>query len=515
MGVNALIFTDCTSVTFSRSAGAYKIASQLRKNGYTVQVVDYFLYLGLDRTLKIIEKFVDSSTLIVGFSTTFMNLNHQYLKDDNDKKFKADNITLTNNHISGVSANANGVPITDDDMKSIAEKIKIISPKAKIVIGGTKADYLSQKHVDTFILGYADDSIIDYMKYLEGKNPFFQFKSLNRQQILVDYDVDATKHDFQNSVINYHKSDIIEPNEVLPIEISRGCIFKCKFCAYRFTGKNKFDHLKSGDILYDEFMRNYDNFGVTKYIFADDTYNETTFKVEQFYKVTQKLPFKLEFGAYLRHDLIHRFPEQADLLLASGLKSALFGIETLNYQAGKSIGKGLHPEKTIELLNWLKYDKGWDKKILMSSGFIVGLPYENIDTVRKWSSQLMSKDFPLDSFIFQALSIVPDARRLGKSEFELNYEKYGYYFDKSKSSGWINEHWNRDIVNMYANGLSSSSHFSGRVLAFGFIGMMLHNYGYTWDQIFSTPAHILFKNIIKKTYVLADNYYEKLMNYEI
>ena len=42
--------------------------------------------------------------------------------------------------------------------------------------------------------------------------------------------------------------------------------------------------------------------------------------------------------------------EQYQLLKDSGLASAHFGIETLNHQAGKAIGKGLHPDKVIEEL---------------------------------------------------------------------------------------------------------------------------------------------------------------------
>jgi len=42
MTVDILIFTEFTSTTvFQRLIGAYRIATELRKNGYTVQVVDY------------------------------------------------------------------------------------------------------------------------------------------------------------------------------------------------------------------------------------------------------------------------------------------------------------------------------------------------------------------------------------------------------------------------------------------------------------------------------------------
>ena len=44
--MDALIFTDIVDWGVGRATGPYRIASELRKNGYRVQVVDFF---GLDR----------------------------------------------------------------------------------------------------------------------------------------------------------------------------------------------------------------------------------------------------------------------------------------------------------------------------------------------------------------------------------------------------------------------------------------------------------------------------------
>jgi len=67
-----------TGVGFSipfRSIGAYQIANQLRNNGYTVQVVEYFpqiLKIGFDKFLSILDRHVDEGTIWIGFSTTFL-----------------------------------------------------------------------------------------------------------------------------------------------------------------------------------------------------------------------------------------------------------------------------------------------------------------------------------------------------------------------------------------------------------------------------------------------------------
>jgi radical SAM superfamily enzyme YgiQ (UPF0313 family) len=514
MGVNAVIFTDCSSIVFARTSGAYRIASELRSKGYTVQVVEHFMLAGLRRTLEVLDKFVDESTLFVGFSTTFMNVSAPMLNHMNPAKNKQ--FTVTSNLSSrktgsGLKVMTRGVPICDEDLQDIRNLIKSKNPNTKLVMGGTKADWFAQPEIDTFIIGYADTSIIEYAKYLEGKNPFFQYRLLEDGRMVIDTDTKGSKFCFQQSAIEYHESDLIEDGEVLPIETARGCIFKCKFCSFPLIGKKKNDHIKDPEVLYREFMTNYDKFKTTKYIFVDDTYNESVAKLEQFSEVVQRLPFKIEYVGYLRHDLLHRYPEMADLLKDSGLKVAVFGVETLNHTAGKLIGKGLDPVKAREMFTDLRESKGWKDNILMSSGFIVGLPTETEASVTKWAEELLDYSYPLDTFIINALGLTPDAKRLHKSEFEINYEQYGYYFDSKKSSGWINEHWDYDRAQVLANEITSYGYHTGRMKSYGFIAMMLHNYGYDWKKIFNTSGSFCQDGIFDKTVAMTDKYYERLL----
>ena len=41
--------------------------------------------------------------------------------------------------------------------------------------------------------------------------------------------------------MRFEKNDFILPGESLPLELSRGCIFKCRFCQYPNIGKDKDD----------------------------------------------------------------------------------------------------------------------------------------------------------------------------------------------------------------------------------------------------------------------------------
>ena len=75
-----LIFTDINGlVGFGRYAGAYRIATELRNNGFTVQVIEFFASLNEKEFKSIIDNYVDKNTLMIGLSTTFF---HTHISDE-------------------------------------------------------------------------------------------------------------------------------------------------------------------------------------------------------------------------------------------------------------------------------------------------------------------------------------------------------------------------------------------------------------------------------------------------
>jgi hypothetical protein len=141
-----------------------------------------------------------------------------------------------------------------------------------------------------------------------------------------------------------------------------------------------------------------------------------------------------------------RFPEQADYLRESGLRSAVFGIETINANSAKIIGKGVPPMDQMDFIRDLRNTK-W-KNVLVASGFIIGLPADNVDTAKELDEFIDSTKNPLDHWSINPLHINPPHLRFDPdlnmtSEFELNFEKYGYYFPNS-ATGLNSHHWYND-----------------------------------------------------------------------
>lgn len=507
-GVNILMFTGTSLMEFTRPIGAYRIATELRNQGYTVQVIDMFPFM-VENNLKVfstfIKKFVGTDTLWVGFSSTFFLDRSLMIKKG------------TKGTDTKQAFDTGGFPCKDEMTFKIKDIIKTANPKTKIVFGGAKSYLKVGKIVDIYIEGYADSTAVEMTKWLAGKNPFFTYKINPDDSISVVHDQTAGSFDFVNSSTVWHESDCIFPNEALPIEISRGCIFNCSFCSYPLNGKKKLDYIRETTNLRNEFLRNYELYGTTQYIYSDDTHNDSVDKLQILYdEVYSKLPFKVNFYTYLRLDLIAAKPDTAKLLLDSGLRACFFGIESLNYESAKCVGKGMRPEKVIETLHWLRNDV-WKDEVLMGGGFIAGLPFDTRDTISAWLSQITSEDFPLDSINIYPLGMNKHShKKVWKSDFELNYAKYGYEFPfDNRPSYWINHltGMNFGTAVELANKavVDGGKNRKKKIAQFGVPGFL--NLGYTWEEIRGNqPDEPPLNDHVARRSALINRYYKNIVN---
>ncbi len=401
---NCIIFYGNDTHPGSKYAGAFRIATELRNAGYDVTCIDLMAFDGFDYSLKfLLAKLINEKTLWIGFSTTFLPnlLGLPMLKQQESysRRWRGKDV------YKGIK-----------DFKSFVHRI---NPNVKFVTGGARYFPVEEQGFHVF-KSYSDETIVDYTRWCEG---------------LVAGDKYATPvvqgseyKDFVSSQIVYTDSDIVLPNDTLPMEISRGCIFKCKFCTYNLKGKKKGEWVKHANVLKDELTRNYEKFGVTDYVFADDTYNDSIDKIKLLHDdVFSKLDFKIEFTTYLRLDLMMRYPESAAILRDSGIKVAMFGIETLNPQSAKVIGKGVNPLEQFDYVRQLKENEF--KDVIAHSGIIAGLPYDTEESLLEMEEFLFSDKNKLDYFLVNALGIHPvntNQQVVEHSEFDLEHEKYGY-----------------------------------------------------------------------------------------
>lgn len=393
-----------------RYLGPYRVATALEQAGYSTFVLDYIEEFTKEELAQTILKHIGPDTLWVGFSSSFFWVKQDKRNNANTAQDDVDNMYYTKY----------------EDVKYVLNLIKFMAPKAKLIYGGSKAPYFAlndvDKNIDYYVTGNADNSIIDITDYLAGK-----------QDSITHLDgkiIDSFKYPepvMTNLKTDWSKQAVI-PGEALPLELARGCIFKCKFCDYPLTGKKKGTYLRDPVQIKDELISNWEIHGTQSYFLTDDTFNDDNDKLDMLAKVFSDLPFKISFSTFLRLDLIDKHPHQAKLLMDMGLVGNFFGIESLQQQSATAIGKGLRPNKVKDRLYWLKDQ--WGGNVNMEAGFILGLPYDTEQYFEELISWCIEKDNPLDSIHFYPLMLFhyKDNVELHKyaSEFALNPEIYGY-----------------------------------------------------------------------------------------
>lgn len=388
---------------YQRPLGPYVIADALTKGGYTTSVLDH-TGRDWDQLWALVEPHLDCTTLWVGISTTFS--------------------------IQGCF----GLLDVKEDWRKVLEfmgRVRTYSPRAQFLAGGYFA-HIWRKLGWTVFLNHSDESLIDWTDRLHGGRP------LLNKIIQGDHN-----QQFLTRPCLWQGSDSPQPGEALTLEISRGCRFRCQFCRYHLNGRSGGDYIRDPQCIREEMEYAYQQWGTVQWTLADDTFNESTEKLEALLGALENLSFQPRLTAYIRADLLESQPAQVGLLKDLGLDNAMFGIETLNPRNGPLIGKSRPPARTLDFIADLK-GGAWSH-VGLHSGFILGLPWDQPRTAaEEFVEWAVSSNCPLDSVSLEALNILRPAWRDGwaqvktASQFDLDSERWGYVWQDPKEGEWTN-----------------------------------------------------------------------------
>jgi hypothetical protein len=411
----------------NRYIGPYVLASQLNAQGINTLVIDYFT--GIENFFEYLSEFISPETSVIGISSTFLFP-------------RAESFKSLDNRSQGVDLYYKGeLWFNDgDELLDWSKKLKQVihkkSPQCKLILGGVKTQFAHwrpqhYKHFDNFFLGASDQSFLNYIQSLRANKTTERFlkqdASLKNQALCP-----VTKHQTEHA---------IQFRESLPVEISRGCLYDCKFCHY----EKKSSQRKDLNLLKEELIRNYELFGTSVYHFCDDCFNDTRKKVEDTCNMFLSLPFKIEWVAYARADVAVKFNETADLMLESGARGLYWGIESFDHIAARNAGKGTHPDLVKEF--FLKYRPKFKANCLTEGSFIIGLPGESKESLHQ-TFQWLSENEIFDFLTFGPLGIMPYSENfdnviLDYADYSRNPQKYGF----KKVDLGKNKYWEHDTMN--------------------------------------------------------------------
>jgi radical SAM superfamily enzyme YgiQ (UPF0313 family) len=377
----------------ARTLGPSMVKHVLEKVGFRVQIIN-FVHRADEHTLdEIFKKYVTSDT-VVGISTTFLLSTYGV------------NDTLFN--------------------KVLLKKRNQIG--FKVLLGGTAPNTSSHLYKPDYVIsGYAENKVIDLF------NSIFN-KGISRK--VYNWNINTCDHKWSHN-------DFIQPGETLPLENNRGCIFKCKFCRFELTGKKKGEYLRNMDLIREELVDNYNNHGITNYSLTDDTFNDDLYKLGLWNDMISSLPFKIRYASYARIDLFHRFPQSARDVYDTGLRGAMFGVESFDPRAAKAIGKAWSAKHAKEFIPAI-YNDIFKKDFFMQINFIIGLPYETEDSINNTMAWLEENRHNYHRAQLFPLGINPHGteHKTTTSEFDREYQKYGYEFPYQNSEdGWLRSFW--------------------------------------------------------------------------
>lgn len=485
MVYHGVILVDVMFRLRFKPLGAYRIANVLREAGYNILVIDMYSTLSLDELKSILDKTITKETLFLGYSSTMFGA---------VKEFSFNMMGIEH-------PNEPGIPTSREYFIETNEHVKKINPNLKIIYGGACTVQMKgilasedrELHIDYMVEGYSEGVILDIVNNIKERKPQQHSSSIRNVQ-LINYDTEAKLYDFRNHTQCWDSSDLVLPGEVLPLEVARGCIFKCRFCTYPLLGKKKNDlsYLRTEECLAHDLISNYENSKTLHYVIVDDTFNERTDKLEILLRARDKAKLDLHFSAYIRLDLVAAWPEQLQLLKDLNVSVQYYGIETLTERSAKAIGKGGNSDKLIETI--YKMHDIFNGNVNLQSGHIIGLPYETRDSVEESINRMLST--PLDSVLFLPLWLGNSA--YGESEFLKNPQKYGY--EHLGDGLWKNEHWDAiECINL-AFEYEKKYLESGRTgLGLTEVSGML-NLGYDYQDILKMKSKdFLAPDMIKET----------------
>lgn len=474
---DVILFTDNTdSMQIAIPLGAFKIASVLRKNGYKTLVINHLSKFKLDELKYILDICISDNTKLIGISSTFMKSTDYQVLGPNDI-----------------------FPQGKEFEKEIVEYIKQKNANIKFALGGAKTTpMLNNKSIDYVFMGFSEDSIVNLLDHL-SKGTTLNNSHKNIYGIVVVDDRTAKLYPFCEDEMVWQATDIVN-HKVLPIEIGRGCIFKCKFCSYPLNGKKKLDYIKNAEVIKQELEHNYNNFGIEHYFIVDDTFNDSIEKLLQIKNAISQLNFKPKFWCYARLDLICVKPETLDILYDIGIRAFYFGIETLNEKTGRIIGKGYNRQKQIEMIQHIR-EKYPD--VSLHGSFIAGLPEESLDSLQETMVQLEEGIIPLNSWMMKPLYIRKDTTIGFLSELDSNYEVYGYTATgiEGKYIIWENAHISFHSADQLCSEFIERSRKKSYFKIPGHDSFELVNYGLDFDSSIKTEFYTFRWDYIKNDIV--------------
>lgn len=282
--------------------------------------------------------------------------------------------------------------------RDLAKRIRKVSPKAKIVVGGIHVSIdpqycLNLDCFDHVVQGEGEITFLELVEKLERD------ETPPRRLIGIPPDLDTLPW-IDRELYPYHIT-INNPNyegifkaPMVTMLCSRGCVFNCSFCqphARKHFGRKV--RMNSPQNVYEELKNLYEQYQFNCVKFYDYTFTQYPEWVKEFCELYKDIakPFWIQSRA----DLVVKHPELITMLKKVGLKMIGIGFESGSDQVLRILRKGTTREINLQAACIVK-----ENDVLLSGSFMLGIPSERREDVEATVSmtEIMKPEFTSVSF---------------------------------------------------------------------------------------------------------------------
>lgn len=321
----------------------------------------------------------------------------------------------------------------------IANKIKQINPKIKIVVGGPHPTVLPEKTLeeDCFDVVIKNEGEVSFYNVVEAIEKNKSLKNIRG----ISYKKD--KKIFNNKDQSYIKDldtlpfpawDLFyrwkefHPDSFGGILTSRGCPYDCTFCASQKIWSRKTRNRTVQNII-KEIKQTHERFKTKLFRINDDTFTLNKKRIVEFCNALIKEDIKIKWVCDTRTN--HVDLELLNLMKKAGCFHINLGIESGNPEILKLIKKGINLEEVRKVFKLAK-----KAKISTTAYFMIGFPTETKEQVMD-TIKLMEEIKP-DNPCWGIVTPYPGTElyNLAKKMKVLpKKDNYSYYFHHSPDMG--------------------------------------------------------------------------------
>ncbi len=165
--------------------------------------------------------------------------------------------------------------------------------------------------------------------------------------------------------------------DITPLITSRGCPYRCAFCASSHFFGTKVRTRSVASVL-KELESLYHQYHFKAVAFVDDTFNLFPKRVVEICQGIRERKLDLWWWCLSRIDLLLQNEEMIEEMVRAGAKSIFIGVESPNQSTLEELNKGFEVEETVRTVAMLKR-----KGLQIHASYILGGLHDTVETIRE------------------------------------------------------------------------------------------------------------------------------------